>query len=412
MSPYTVNLFNPPMSCYYSVLTVRYEFRKSRGINQSLGSVYAVLSVRGQTPDLRSSGIRCSVEEWKSRSASRRSEKAKDLAEKLVLHERTINKAADNLFSKGDPVTAETIYQEIAAMNAAPLLFSELLDQFGAYKKSRIGPDDPAKRKVGEITRGTYRNFLKYRVHLDSYLLKEKKTRLWANQITSSFVTKFNAYLTRTLGLGGAYATKVTKLVTEACHWGFSQGLMILGGVDAFKGTAVAESKPYNIPEEIICRIEALELPTTLARVRDGFLLARELCLHYSDYYNLKAEDFSIDKHGRIILDKMRQKQEAGRNIRLVSLVSPRAIRIWNQYGEKIPAKMAQPSISRYLLVLGARAELDRCLTFSHARDSGIFRMVTLGYPNSRIMLAAGWNSMRQINRYVSHDRRLLEEMQ
>ncbi|GAB2554446.1 hypothetical protein [Spirosoma areae] len=401
----------PNQPAYYSVQRIRFEFRKQRTKKPVPGIVYALIYVVGQDPEPRSTGIRATREDWDNRTARGQSLSAKDLNEKLVLWERSAHSAARTINDRGDVVTPGGIVEEMTYATRPLLALSDVVDKFLAYKKTTVGPDKAELRKPGQICYGTYHSYHRRRLWLSRFLKARQTPNLVIRKVDSQFIQAFTNFLSQQPTLGAAYAAKCVKLLTEVCNWATLSGLIDPLAVGHYRATTLAEKPPHNVTEEEVLRIEALELPTQLGRVRDGWLLARELCLHYSDYLQVKKEHFSWGKHGHLIFEKARQKQESARGIKLLSLVSERALRIWNQYGQKLPIRASNVHLGRLIAEIGQEAELEQRLTFSHARDSGIFSYVAAGCRDAQIRLAAGWTSTKQLSRYVNHDRRLLEEI-
>ena len=137
-----------------------------------------------------------------------------------------------------------------------------------------------------------------------------------AQAVDPPFIKAYSHFLS-TQPMGGAFATKCVKLLTEVLQWAVNEGHIRELRIRSFRGTCVAVEPPYNLTKAEILRLESLHLTPDQARVRDAiWLLARELCLHYSDYLELKPEHFSLDTYGRLTFQKYRVKQEAGRHIK------------------------------------------------------------------------------------------------
>lgn len=395
---------------YYTDHRVRFEFRRSRGIDTNLGTIYAAIYVEGQGHEAFSTGIRASFEQWRSRTAPRRTQEAKDLNERLVQWESGLRSAARTLYDRGDPITAASLIAEKNYV-AKPLLTLETTFQlFLQHKQAQVGSMDATKRSSDQISPNTFRHYSKRWGWVSRYLKHLRTPHMLLVKVDAPFIQKYYYYLTQQK-IGAAYATNMVKMLTEVCHWAYRAGHIRELPTTGFRGTSVAQTPPHNVTEEQIEVIEALELTPDMAKIRDGWLLARELCLHYVDYRELKPEHFSRDSKGRLILEKYRVKQQGGRGIKIVSFVSERAQRIWQKYGERIPAKYTNVHMTRNIAEVGKQAGLERPLNFSHARDSGIFRLVAAGCPEVQIKLAAGWTSTKNLVRYVNHDRKLLEEL-
>ncbi|SFF24757.1 phage integrase SAM-like domain-containing protein [Spirosoma endophyticum] len=398
---------------YYTEHRVRFEFRKCRKLveKQKAGTVYICLYVKGHEIELFSSQIRCAAADWQGRGKPRAPESVKQLERALVLIKESAYNAARSLHADGKVITPSAIREEMEYASQPLLRAEEVFKKFLDFKRQQIGPDRAELRSVGQICKGTFRQY-EHRWHAFCLFLKaRRKEKILLSAIDQPLIQQFY-YSMLNQSVSASTATKRVKIVTELCQWAYREGLIREFRLGGFRGQALAANLPYNVSEEEVLRIESIEMPTTLACVRDGWLLARELCLHFGDYIDLKPQHFVVDKQGRLLFDKARNKQEAGRNIRQASIVSERAMSIWYRYGQQIPCKMHNSGYGRYLKEIGAVAELSQPLIFSHARDSGIFRLVASGCPEFVIRLAAGWTTMKQLSRYVNHDRRLLETYQ
>lgn len=396
---------------YFAEHRIRFEYRKSQLNKPQLpGTIYALIYVEGQKEETRTTGIRCSRADWDNRTSPGRSQVAKDLNEKLVLWERSISQAARVLLDRGDAVTAGSLLDEKNHINQPLLTLQAVFEKFLAHKRTLVGPKESRNRLPHQIAPDTYESYEKRWKWLTRYLSHKRQSGILLLKVDAPFVHGYYYHLTAQ-SLGAAYATKCVKLLTEVCQWAFNAGHSRELRTGGFRGSNQAVTGPYNLTEADICRMESLVLDPYQTKVRDAFLLARELCLHYSDYREMKPEHFSRDSQGRLIFEKLRWKQESGRSIKIVTFVSDRAQRIWNQYGQKVPAPYTGTHLTRGLVDIGLELELPRRLCFSHARDSGIFRLVAQKRSEMEIKLAAGWTSTRNLIKYVSHDRALFEEL-
>lgn len=402
-------------SGYYTVTNVRFEFRKGRRVvgTTHMGTVYAVITIEGQKqgPPV-STRIRCTRSTWDELDKPKHSYAAKDLNRKMTLWEDSIYAAAKNLRDEGEIATPATLVEEKNRAGNNITTLDRIYKQFVDYKKNRVGSSNSLKRKVGEISPATFQTYNKRWVYLSKFIKEKKLTNMPAHKADAPFVESYYSWL-QTQKMSLTTATKYAKLLTEVLTWAVRNGAVKGLHVQGFTGQGTAEKPPHNVTEEEVCRIEALDysLDPRMAHIRDGWLLARELCLHWADYMDLKPEHFSLNKNNQMVFEKSRQKQEAGRDIRQLAYVSDRALAIWKRYGRKIPIACPNSKFNYALAEIGYLAELNEPLVFSHARDSGIFRWVALGVPDTHIRLAAGWRSMEQIGRYVNLDRRLLDEL-
>ena len=292
-----------------------------------------------------------------------------------------------------------------------PLLTLEsVVDQYLAYKRSKIGHKNAGLRSENQISPDTYRTYGIRWAWLKKYLKATHSEKIKVVKIDTPFVNAYHAWLNEQ-PIDASFATKCVKLLTEIHQWARVRGLVKTYHELSFRGSGTPETTPYNVTQEEVERIEALDLPPSQAKIRDGWLLARELCLHFSDFISLKPEHFSSTQDGRIIFEKARTKQESGRNIRQISFVSERALAIWNRYGQKIPIKRHPTHYGRIIAEIGMAAGLERKLIFSHARDSGIFHLIINNCSDHQVKMAAGWTTTKQLTRYVNYDRRLLESL-
>lgn len=402
-------------AAYYTVTRVEFFFRKGRKTigTTHMGTVYAVVHIEGQEPgNPVSTCIRCTRKAWDElRDLETASYEAKDLNRKITLWEDSIYAAAKNLRDEGEVATPTALVEEKNRAGNNIVTLARVYKQFVEHKKRRVGHSNSLKRQIGEISPVTFQTYHKRWVRLEEYLKVKRFANMPAHKADSPFIQAYYSWLGEKLSL--TTATKYAKLLTEMLTWAVQNGVIKNMHIQGFRGQGTADKPPHNVTEEEVKRIEALDfsLDPKMARIRDGWLLARELCLHWADYVDLKPEHFTLNKHNQVVFDKPRQKQEAGRNIRQIAYVSERALTIWRRYGHKIPYVCPNGTYNYALAEIGYLAELNEPLVFSHARDSGIFRWVTLGVTETQIRLAAGWRSMRQLTRYVNLDRRLLDEL-
>ena len=399
---------------YYTVTRVRFEFRKSQAktVDNLEGTIVAIIKIEGQkASEPVSTSIRCTKQEWCARCKPKPSIAVQLLIKNLVKWEESIYSAAKTLYDLGEPVTPQNLIHEKNTKGANLVTLEEVYKAYRDYKKTCIGSDNPLKRHVGQISRITYQTCPKRWFYVAKYLFEIKQSKIHAYKVDSAFIQCYGRWM-QTQELALPTQTKYIKLLSEILNWGVENGMIKNFQVPKFQGSNAPVAPPYNATDEEVQRIESLVLnDSLLEQVRDGWLLARELCLHFADYNDLKPEHFTLNKDNRAVFQKTRQKQEAGRDIRQIAYVSERALSIWKRYGYKVPIKTSNGRFNIYLKEIGFRAEISTPLKFSHARDSGIFRWVAAGVPDVQTRLAAGWRSMKQLPRYVNFDRRLLDEL-
>ena len=394
---------------YYAHHRVRFEFRRSQ-VGAAMGTIYAIIYVQGQREEPKTTGIRATRDDWDSRTTPKRSKEAKELNEQLIYWEEALRSAAYSLKDRGEPITPSSLIAEKDYDNQPLLTLEETYKLFTDHKQLLVGSREAGRRLAYQIHPDTFVTYSRRWVWVKRYLAHSKQPKVLLLKVNSQFTQQFYYYLT-TQKLGAAYATKCVKLLTEVCQWAFKAGHSRELRTGGFRGSSATVAPPHNVTEEEVCRIEQLVLTPSQTAIRDGWLLARELCLHYADYIDLLDRHFSRDEQGRLILEKSRVKQESGRNIKIVALVSERAERIWGKYRKRPPMRGVNNYMNKVIAEIGLQAGLKQKLTFSHARDSGIFRLVTLGCPDVQIKMAAGWTSTKQLAKYVNHDRRLIEEL-
>ena len=76
----------------------------------------------------------------------------------------------------------------------------------------------------------------------------------------------------------------------------------------ACRGGSAANPKPLTI--EQLDYLETCDLPRKLRHVCDSWLIAGELCLHYSDYVQLPSIRFITQPDGRRYIQHERSKQQ------------------------------------------------------------------------------------------------------
>ena len=401
---------------YYTVTRIRFEFRKSRPTKLDpeaplTGTAVAIMYIEGQgVSDPITTFIRCTRSDWDARGKPRPSHAAQLLNKGLVKWEESIYSAAKSLHDKGEPITPQNLIQEKNIAGQHVVTLKQVYQAYVAFKEKQIGSDCPQERHSGQITKSTFITYAKRWACLRRYLVETRQPNMLAYKATSPFINAYYTWL-QTQQLSPTTATKYAKLLSEILHWGVGEGLIKNMVVEGFRGQGGATTPPHNVTEEEVQRIEALVFnDPKMDAIRDGWLLARELCLHYSDYVALRPEHFTLNKDNRVVFEKARQKQESGRNIRQIAYVSERALAIWKRYGYEIPYSSKNNDFNNCLKEVGYLAELSKPLSFCHARDSGIFRWVTLGVPDVQTKLAAGWRTAQPLVRYVNFDRRLLDE--
>ena len=401
---------------YFTVTTIRFQFRRGRSLKTTPdavpGKVQAIITIEGQKPSGPfCTSIQCTKAIWDSRRSVRPPHEAQVLTKNLVKWEESIYSAAKTLFDEGEPITAKALINEKNCKASNIITLTRLYNLYIDHKKSRIGSRDPQERHIDQISHATYQTYIKRWAQLRRYLQERKLSDMPAHKADGPFAQSYFTWL-RSKEIALATATKYSKLLNEILNWGVSQGLIRMVVCGAKGGSTAAVKPPYNITEEEVNRIEALEFSDSKMRgIRDGWLLARELCLHFSDYAGLLPEHFSVNKENKVVFEKARQKQQAGRNLRQISYVSERALSLWKRYGYKIPYRCNNAEFNTCLKEIGFLAGLSQPLMFSHARDSGIFRWVAAGVPDVQTRLAAGWRTTRELTRYVNFDRRLLDEL-
>jgi hypothetical protein len=211
-----------------------------------------------------------------------------------------------------------------------------------------------------------------------------------------------------------ATINKVISLLKMLMNYALSKGYIKFSSVNTFPCRGSSPANPKPLTKAQLDHLETCELPFILRHICDSWLVAGELCLHYSDYMELPTMKF-ITSSGLRFIQHQRSKQ-AGSNLVQTVNVTPRAERILEKWGG--PQGLYYKHSSQFSSALKQIADLADIrdsegeligLQFGQGRDSGLTQRAIDGANGIQLSKMAGWSKPVYAERYVGNPLAIVE---
>ncbi|MVM36347.1 hypothetical protein GO755_40465 [Spirosoma sp. HMF4905] len=375
---------------------------------------------------------------WKARSQPRPSEAVIQLNEQMVNYANFLKEVYTALLHQcrieGEviPINGEMVMgamtverkrlkgETVAQLRAldikqgsAYITLPELYKEFMIARKRDI-EDNRQKRVDGQISRSTYDTYPKRWVMIEAYLKHTGRRDIPVVGIKAKWGEKLKDFLKTYRQKNGKLYQMVSinkslSLMKMLMSFAKRQGHTDKMPLDELSCRSGSSAKPKPLTDAQMQHLETVYLPPNLRHICDSWLIAAELCLHYSDYKKLPKMTFITQPDGQRYIQHDRSKQRGTELLQTVD-ITPRAERLLAKYDIKKLYYKSSGDFADYLKIIAIRANLvDRDgniipLQFGQGRDTGLTSRVIRGANALQLTKMGGWANPRVANRYVGLD--------
>lgn len=409
-------------STAHASLRCRYEYRKSQAGRRRivpdneapLGRVVVVFIIGNRAYTPYSTGIETTREIWDSRWDPKPSSESKELLREMNAFETLAEDAYRQLLKAQPVVTGQMLIKGIkSAINGdeqVVLTLVSVYNEFMAARRLQI-QDRIDQRKPDQISGSTYRSYPKRWSMITAYLHATKQSDVPVVNVDYPFAFKCKEWLQKQPQPNGklyesSTINKAISLLKQILGYATGKGHIKAHPLLNFVCRGGSPANPKPLTEEQMQLLETCELPIMLRRFCDSWLVAGELCLHYSDFVKLKESQF-VRRDDQRYLQIKRTKQQDGTLTQTVD-VTPRAERIIAKYGGVQNLEYTSSAyFSKVLKQIASRADLRdsegnlMALQFGQGRDTGLTQRAIEGANSIQLSKMGGWSRAAYAERYV-----------
>jgi hypothetical protein len=406
-------------------LEVRFSFRAARIKRTVLlntptakpdydGSITVSLTIGPNQYGPYSTGIKTFYEVWANRQFGNAPRDSRDLIRNLGMYQAKLEAAHETLLRMEQPIDGQTIMNMVKTDDPAGRLITlqRVYQEFMAAKREMVVADQ-RKRSLDQIAPATYETYPKRWEMIYAFLVHIKRQQMPIRGIMYSFATDLKEWLNKQRKPDGdhynpATINKVISLLKQLMSYALTKGYVGFNAVGDFacRGGSVANPKPLT--KEQLDDLEACPLPYLLRHICDSWLVAGELCLHYSDYMQLPDMKFITQSEIQFI-QHPRSKQQGSNLIQTVN-ITDRAKRLLEKWGGPQGLYYRHSGVfSNALKQIAKEADLRDeegkliGLQFGQGRDSGITQRAIDGANGIQLSKIAGWSKPAYAERYIGN---------
>lgn len=379
------------------------------------GTVYVRLTIGLNKFGPYSTGIKTLHSVWADRANSPVPFESKALAKELMDYQARCELAHETLLRLEQPIDGQALMNLVRSDEPGGNLIT-LAQVYKEFMNSRreMVVKEQSKRSIDEISLATYETYPKRWSLIQGYLVHINRTKLPVRAVLYSTATDMKEWLRKQRKPDGerysaATVNKVISLFKMLMGYALSKGYVGFNAIRDFscRGGSVANPKPLT--KEQLDDLETCPLPHHLRHICDSWLVAAELCLHYSDYMKLPTIKIRTSK-GMDYIQHPRSKQQGGSNLKQTVNITDRARRIINKWGGFEGLIYRHSSVfSKGLKEIAEEADLRDengkliGLQFGQGRDTGLTQRVLDGANGIQLSHIAGWANPSVANRYVGN---------
>ncbi|MVM35499.1 hypothetical protein GO755_36090 [Spirosoma sp. HMF4905] len=367
---------------------------------------------------------------WDGRKAIRVGAESRELANALSDVQATLEAAHSHLEKLGAPVSGQSVmnaYWQLRSgrrptgsfVRMEAMSLPKVYEEFLVWKESCIEPNR-RKRQDDQISQATYDTYPRRWVMIMEYLAYIKSSKLSILLVNTPFTTNFKEWLRKHKKPDGqvyapASINKAISLLKMLTTYALSKGYIDTNPIANFACRGGSPANPKPLTEEHMQKLETCELPSFQRWVCDSWLVAAELCKHYSDYMELRGAKIEIRPNGKGIVEQERSKQ-AGMSLKQTINVTQRAHRIIEKWGglRNLYYKDSA-NFSKQLKIIAKAANIRDeegeviGLQFGQGRDTGLTDRAIKGANNIQLTPMGGWSRAAYANRYLGLAKRVVD---
>ena len=361
-----------------------------------------------------STSIKTFYSTWKNRQADPVPYDSKELIKALGNYQGRIESAHDTLLRMEQPIDGQAIMNIVKSDSPSgkPITLALVYSEFMTARREMVVADQ-RKRTIDQISVATYETYPKRWSLIQGYLVHLKRSEFLVRGVMYSFATDMKEWLNKQRKPDGerynpATINKVISLLKMLMGYALEKGYVGFNPVRDFscRGGSVANPKPLT--KEQLDDLESCPLPHQLRHLCDSWLVAGELCLHYSDFMKLPSIKFVTRKSIEFI-QHPRSKQQGSSLMQTVN-VTERARRILDKWGGPCGLYYRHSGVfSKGLKEIAEEADLRDengeliGLQFGQGRDSGLTQRAIEGANSIQLSKMAGWSRPTYAERYVGN---------
>lgn len=349
-----------------------------------------------------STGIRCSPEEWNSKTGVIRNVRENNRLQEFC---RQVEKSYDEILKTQGAVSAETLKSHISRQNILPTT----LLQMGEVERERLRL---RSREIDSIS--SYRASRYYQRYLSEFMLSNGNTDIRIDEVTEEFGKSFKAYLKSSKNLGSAQINHSLRWLNRLLYLAVDKEIIRVNPVEEVEYERKPAPKHRFISRDEFKKI--LETPMYDRRMelaRHAFIFSSLTGLAYADIELLHPHHIGANAEGRKYLRINRRKTKVEAFVPL----HPIAERILSMYNTEDDERPVFPLPCRDALwfeihEIGVAIGKEDNLTYHQSRHSFGTFLISAGIPIESIAKMMGHSNMRSTQGYAKNtDDKISEDM-
>jgi hypothetical protein len=351
---------------------------------------------------------------------------SRDLSEELDDFRNIVKSAHKLLIEEGLEVDGEALLERIwqvrghsksrTSGTTGPVTLKRIYTEYLASRKPQVHSNRKT-RAYPQISPNTYDKYPFVWDRIETYLTSIKRPNLPLSAITYPFLTKFVEWFTMRFKEDGTQYSSLTihesvVFLKSLCTYAQSKGYLEHNPVLSFKCRTRFKADPQPLIFQQVEFLEIADLPTNLRHVCDSWLVAAELCLHYSDYKQIRTIKFTTLPSGKRMIRILRTKTGEEQTVN----VTERCERILTKWGgpgglvfftHQYFCKQFR-KIAQLLEIRDEDGEYIN-LKFGIGRDTGLTQRVLEGASEIQLSKMAGWTSAQYAKHYIGNSQKIIE---
>ncbi|WP_460950761.1 phage integrase SAM-like domain-containing protein [Spirosoma daeguense] len=370
---------------------------------------------------------------WDGGRAARVSAESHALIAELGKYQTLLTQAYEELKSRGIALDGSKVMDAFAWLmhrqqqpdaigEDSPFEIVTLQRVYKEFMEARgnVVEKDRRKRSLEQISDNTYNTYPRRWVLIANFLHSEKKQKLPVSAVDYPMAIRLKEWLQKQPKMdGGRYhiatINRSIGFLKTLLTYALTKGYVKINALESFacRGNSTANPKPLT--EAQLQTLETVTLSPLHRWICDSWLIAGELCLHYSDYKELPSMQIIERPHGLRFIQHDRNKQNGSKLWQTVN-ITPRAERLLDKWGIRGLYYKSNTAFNNALKTIARLAELKDekgeiiSLEFGQGRDSGLTARAINGANGIQLSKIAGWSKPLYAERYIGNPVAIVEE--
>ncbi len=359
--------------------------------------VMARISVNGERVHL-ATRVYVDPAKWQSKEGRVLGKTLEDKAasDQLDAYRTRIHNTFNDLFKRGEPITAERIKRSITSQTSEIKRLLQLFDSFNEDYRKLVGI---------ETTHKTHSRYLLTRRKLAEFIQAQYRVSdISLTEINPKFINDFYLYLrTSEPSNSHNYHMKMIQRVRTVYNVAKDNGWVLTDPFSSFKIRMEETHRECLTGEELALLRDKKLVSERLERVRDMFIFSCYTGLAYTDLEHLQKSDIVRGEDGKFWIDRARIKTGNEFSVPLFDIPLAILQRYANRTTSgKLLAIPTNQKVNDYLKEIAAVCGIEKPLTFHIARHT-FATTVTLenGVPIETVSKMLGHNSIKTTQIYA-----------